>query len=54
LQAVDFLWEKRIYKIKIDPFLESDVQEIFINEKNNIFSLDLETKEVKKIEYKKK
>lgn len=55
------LWDVVIYRIKIDPNLEGDVQWVFItglafqenallvtNEKNELFTLDLKTKKVEK------
>lgn len=55
----DRLWELRVYEIKYDPHLESDVQDIFIvslkiegkklivvNEKRDKFTVDLDTREV--------
>ena len=56
------LWDVVIYKVKIDPNLETDVQWVFItkldlrgeillvtNEKNERFTLDLKTKKVAKV-----
>jgi hypothetical protein len=57
------LWEAVIYKVKIDPNLEEDVQWVFIsgmeitgdklivaNEKRDLYSLDLKTQKVEKLE----
>jgi hypothetical protein len=61
------LWEVVIYRIKIDPRLEKDVQWVFItglaihqntlqvtNEKNERFTLDLTTRKVEKVTKGKK
>lgn len=55
------LWEKRVYRVSINPLMERDVQDIFItelkmegdklvisNEQDNKYSLDLKTKKVLK------
>ncbi len=57
------IWKIKIYSIRLDPALEQDVQWVMIieikekngrliisNEKNQFFSLDLKSMEVKKIE----
>lgn len=59
------LWDVVIYKVKIDPNLEEDVQWVFItglavrdnvlvmtNEKNEQFTLDLKTRKVEKLKKK--
>jgi hypothetical protein len=56
------LWEKEVYHIRQNPFLESDVQDVFIdsiflrdnlliirNEQNKKFALDLETRDAKEL-----
>ena len=61
------LWDVVIYRIKIDPKLEKDVQWVFItklaiqqnalqitNEKNEQFKLDLATRKVEKVTKGKK
>ena len=61
------LWDAVIYKVKIDPNLEEDVQWVFItklerrddkllvtNEKNEKYLLDLKTHKVKRVPYKPK
>ncbi len=61
------LWEVVIYRIKIDPHLEKDVQWVFItklaiqqnklhvaNEKNEEYTLDLATRKVEKVTKEKK
>lgn len=53
------LWKKRIYRVFYNPFLERDVQDVYIkkilihkglliiiNEENRCYSLNLQTKEV--------
>jgi len=59
------LWTKRIYKVIYNPFLEKDVQDVFIkklmmkkgvliiiNEDKKYFSLDLDKKKVKNLNQK--
>lgn len=56
------LWEKRIYRVWYNPFLERDVQDIYIskmvfdrelliiaNEKGHYYSLDLRTRKVRRL-----
>lgn len=56
------LWDIQVYKIDYDPILEQDVQDIFItsltiknerlvvvNERNEIYEIDLKTKTISKI-----
>lgn len=56
------LWRQRIYRVFIDPFLEKDVQWVFItslvqqgqilrisNERGERFSLDLRTRKISKL-----
>lgn len=56
------LWEKQVYAVKIDPGMEKDVQDVFIrkleinagklivtNERDDVYSIDLKTREVTKV-----
>ena len=57
------LWQKRIYRVKYDPYLGKDIQDIFItdlklkrdlliikDEKNRKYSLNLRTREVRRLQ----
>ncbi len=56
------LWDKRIYRVRYNPFLERDVQDVYIsklfmdrdlliiaNEKDHYYSLDLRTRKVRRL-----
>jgi len=58
------LWEKQIYRVSMNPLLESDVQWVFIremkiagdnllitNERGKCFVLDLKTREVREVSH---
>ena len=61
------LWQKKIFNVKVNPRLETDVQHVYIKslkvqkgkliiiaERNRRYSLDLKTRKVKALKEKKK